>query len=141
MIKKASIQDLSELMDLAKLLWPTSENLESEIRAFLEDQEACIFVDYQNQPLGFVICKIRHDYVEGTSSDNVAYIEGLFVKEGYRGQKIAQNLVQNCASWSKEKGCKQMASDCDLQNTSSINFHKAIGFDQVNTIVCFVKDL
>ena len=37
----------------------------------------------------------------------------------------------------KEKGCKEFASDCELSNTNSLNFHLAVGFEEVKRIICF----
>jgi aminoglycoside 6'-N-acetyltransferase I len=41
----------------------------------------------------------------------------------------------------KDKGCTEFASDCELDNKESLEFHKAIGFEEVNRIICFRKNL
>ena len=45
------------------------------------------FLKYENDfPIGFAQCQLRYDYVEGTKSSPVGYLEGIFVKEGYRSK-------------------------------------------------------
>ncbi len=34
----------------------------------------------------------------------------------------------------------EMASDCELQNTDSLKFHLAMGFEEANRIICFKKN-
>lgn len=43
--------------------------------------------------------------------------------------------------WGKEKGCSELASDCILSNQLSIDFHKGIGFEEANRLVCFIKSI
>lgn len=35
----------------------------------------------------------------------------------------------------------EFASDCELSNEDSLLFHRNIGFEEVNRIICFKKDL
>ena len=43
------------------------------------------FIKYvQGTPVGFAQCQLRYDYVEGTGTGTVGYLEGIFVKEEYR---------------------------------------------------------
>ena len=42
-------------------------------------------------PIGFAQCTLRNDYVEGSSSSPVGYLEGIYVKDEYRGD-IRYNL-------------------------------------------------
>lgn len=35
----------------------------------------------------------------------------------------------------------EIASDAELNNTNSIEFHKSIGFKEVNSVVCFTKTI
>lgn len=43
--------------------------------------------------------------------------------------------------WAKECGFKELASDAELENTDSINAHKALGFEETGRTVCFIKRL
>ncbi|MBE5784760.1 MAG: GNAT family N-acetyltransferase [Clostridiales bacterium] len=141
-IKKAAISDLSAVTALAQKLFSLSDVLEVEMELLLSDEGAAIFIAYvENVPAGFAQVQLRRDYVEGTATSPVGYLEGVYTETAFRKQGIAKRLVEICEAWAKEKGCLEFASDCELANSDSILFHKAIGFLEANRIVCFVKGL
>ncbi len=94
-----------------------------------------------NRFIGFAHCSLRHDYVEGTDSSPVGYLEGIFVLEEYRRCGIAKALLAACEAWAKNLGCLEFASDCELTNQTSLFFHEKLGFAEANRIVCFCKTL
>ena len=53
----------------------------------------------------------------------------------------AAELPAECEKWAKEKGCTEFAGDCELENTESLNFHMALGFEEANRLICFKKML
>ena len=75
---------------------------------------------------------MRNDYVEGTDSSPVGYLEGVFVSDDCRRKGYASELVAECEKWAKEKGCTEFASDCELDNVDSVTFHAALGFEEAN---------
>lgn len=95
----------------------------------------------QGCSVGFAQCALRHDYVEGTDSSPVGYLEGIFVKEGHRGKGYGRRLLKACEEWAKQAGCCEFASDCESANASSRLFHLHTGFQEANRIICFVKKL
>lgn len=129
---------------LAEKLWP---DLNKE--AFLKDLEedltsknaVCFLYKTSDEILGFVQASLRVDYVEGSHSSPVAYIEGIYVKEKFRKAGIALSLIKACEAWGQDKGCTEIASDCEIENCNSINFHKGVGFKEANRVVCFIKPL
>ena len=144
MIKKATVQDANEAADLALLLWPdhTTEELRQEMEQLLLQSDAAVFIHYiDEKAAGFAQCQLRNDYVEGTSSSPVGYLEGLFVKEHFRNQGIAKQLVTACEQWAKHKGCQEFASDCKMNNEGSLAMHLKLGFQEANRIICFTKSL
>ena len=91
--------------------------------------------------IGFINLSIRIDYVEGSNSSPVAYVEGIYVKPEYRNKGIAKSLIANGEEWARFKGCTQMGSDIEMDNDISYKFHQKIGFDEANRIICFIKDI
>jgi aminoglycoside 6'-N-acetyltransferase I len=91
--------------------------------------------------VAFLSLSLRNDYVEGTDSSPVGYIEGIYVKPSFRGRGIATKLVNFAKEWAISKGCSELASDCELDNEDSRVFHGKIGFDEVNRIICFTMSL
>ena len=61
--------------------------------------------------------------------------------EKYRKQGVARDLLSACETWAKEKGCTEFASDCELSNVQSLQFHLNVGFEEANRIICFTKKL
>ena len=63
------------------------------------------------------------------------------MKEACRGEGIARKLLAACEDWASEKGCTEFASDCELTNIVSQNFHRAVGFEEANRLVAYVRKL
>lgn len=144
MIRKATIQDLPILAELACRLWPEhpTEEMRSEFAEMIEKTDTALFLAYtEDAPIGFAQCQLRHDYVEGTEASPVGYLEGIYVAEGHRKQGVAKALLTACEHWAKAQGCTEFASDCELNNTQSLQFHLNVGFTEANRIICFTKKL
>lgn len=144
MITKATINDLDQLVNLALLLWPhhTTADLKEEFEPMLERENAAFFlISIDGLPFGFAQCQLRQDYVQGAKSSPVGYLEGIFVMEEYRDHGCARKLLQECEQWALSKGCREFASDCELDNTTSLKFHKKTGFSESGRIICFIKAL
>ena len=142
MIRKAELNDLSILAELSCKLWPhhTVDEMLTEYGVGIENPDAAFFLAYAGEtPIGFAQCQLRHDYVEGTSSSPVGYLEGIYVLPDHRHEGIAKQLLKACESWAKSKGCSEFASDCELTNTDSLHFHLNVGFEETNRIICFTK--
>ena len=96
-IRKAEPEDLPEVVRLAAELWPqhTLEELEEELEPYTDRRDAAVFLAYQEgrKPCGFAQCGLRRDYVEGTETSPVGYLEGIYVRPLCRGQGIARLLV------------------------------------------------
>lgn len=156
MIKKASQSDYEIVATIANKLWSSHnlDELKNEFKGILKDKNSCVFLYYirdyisdykyntdRNTPIGFCQLSLRYDYVEGTTFSPVAYLEGIYVEKEYRKLGVAKELIQVSEIWAKEKGVKEFASDCELNNIISENVHKKLGFREVNRIICFKKDL
>ena len=143
-IRKALPEDARITAELAVLLWPehSTDELAEEMGPLLSGSESAVFLAFAgDKPVAFAQCQLRHDYVEGTGSSPVGYLEGIYVAGAYRKQGVARNLLAGCEQWAKEKGCREFASDCELTNLESQAFHQAVGFREANRIVAYVRDL
>lgn len=144
MIKKANINDVETIASLAILMWKqhTIQDLIDEFSNIISTGKAQFFLKYYKDiPIGFAQCQLRYDYVEGTNSSPVGYLEGIFVKESYRNKGYAKELLAACETWATERGCREFASDCEINNINSFRFHKAVDFIEANRIICFTKTL
>lgn len=143
MVKMANCEQLAVAAELAACVWSScAEELLEEFQAALNDNESAIFLKFvDGVVVGFAQCNLRHDYVEGTHSSPVGYLEGIFVKEEFRNKGYARELLAACEQWAKAQGCAEFASDCELDNADSLAFHLKNGFTEANRIICFKKEL
>lgn len=144
MIYKAEKENILAIANLAIQMWEDNaiEDLTEEFEEIMSSEESAVFLlELDGQAAGFAQCQLRHDYVEGTDSNPVGYLEGIFVKEAYRKQGYAKELLRKCESWAKEMGCIEFASDCELDNEVSLAFHLKMGFLEANRIICFTKSI
>lgn len=144
MIRKATKDDALTLAKLAIQMWDENvlEELAEEFAELVRSEDAACFLKYvEDEAVGFAQCQLRHDYVEGTETSPVGYLEGIFVQEEFRHVGFAKELLQECERWAKRKGCTEFASDCELDNTDSFKFHMAMGFEEANRVICFRKGI
>lgn len=143
-IRKASQADASAAAKLACQLWPDNvvAEMTEEFKELLDKEDAAVFLaEAEGEAIGFAQCQLRRDYVEGTGSSPVGYLEGIFVREEYRRRGIAKELLEACEAWAGDFGCSEFASDCELTNYESFRFHLALGFLEANRIICFTKKI
>ena len=144
MVKRADKEDADILAALAIQMWEDNDSdvLTEEFRELIKKEDAVCYLKYiDGKPIAFAQCQLRHDYVEGTDSSPVGYLEGIFVTEEYRRKGCGAELLAECEKWAEEKGCAEFASDCELNNVDSQRFHQTMGFEETNRIICFKKEL
>ena len=142
MLYQAGREALPLLTKLALELWPahTAAELTKELSPLLESEEAAFFIAANGSgPVGFAQCQLRRDYVEGAQTSPVGYLEGIYIRPPYRGQGWARALLRECEGWAASKGCREFASDCELDNLASQAFHLHAGFAEAGRVVCFIK--
>lgn len=145
MIKAAVKGDGKKAAPLAMELWGGHDlsELENEFEKLIASPENALvlLLELYGRPEGFAQCQLRYDYVEGTDSSPVGYLEGIYISEPFRGRGYARQMLERCQSWAVKKGCSEFASDCEISNTQSYNFHIKTGFKEAAKIICFTKKL
>ena len=140
--RRAEKKDEARAAALMAALWGGSPaDMAETFSAVLKEGGAVFLAQAAGEPVGFAQVQLRRDYVEGARTSPVGYLEGLYVREGFRRRGAATALVALCQDWAKAQGCQEFASDCELGNEASQAFHQAAGFTEANRIVCFVKKL
>ena len=150
MIYKAGEADVHDVASLAVNMWDgqTVDELTETFSNVVRSDNSAIFIlsldsnaNALHKAVGFAQCGLRFDYVEGTHSSPVGYLEGIYVEKPYRRQGYAKQLTEKCEQWAKEKGCREFASDCELDNEISLKFHLNAGFSESNRVICFNKQI
>jgi len=120
-------------VEVARFLKGDLKNPLAVLLAALEDAAGARIV-------GFAELNIR-PYAEGCSTDRVGFLEGWFVAPSARRQGVGRALVAAAEEWARAQGCSEFASDTLVDNEVSAAAHQALGFEEVEIIRCFRKDL
>jgi aminoglycoside 6'-N-acetyltransferase I len=142
-IQSPTPETLQVWLALRKKLWhlcPDEKHLR-EIQEYLASHKKQAFIAYSGTiPVGFIELSLR-DYAEGCTQSPVAYIEGWFVDEAYRRKGIGTLLMEAAEGWAHANGCTQLGSDAELDNATSIDAHRRMGFKIYNKLVHFIKNI
>jgi len=129
-------------LDLRHRLWPDgsdAEHLHGMADTIARGHFVRLVIASDGSAVAFVEASKRVDYVNGTSSSSVAFLEGIYVEPAERGRGIARALVSAVEDWAEVEGCAELASDSPLENVAAHAFHRAIGFEETERVVYFCK--
>ncbi len=87
---------------------------------------------------GFLEASLR-PYADGCETRPVGYVEGWYIDEDLRRQGVGRELLRAAEEWARARGCREMASDCSLDNEVSLRAHLASGFEEVDRAIRFRK--
>ena len=136
--------DLTEWLRMRLALWPdhTAEEHRAEMNEILLDTDQSIFVAVRpgGGLCGFLEASI-HVNTYGTETSPVGYIEGWYVDADVRRQGVGGMLVKAAEAWTVERGFREIASDCEIDNLTSLQAHLALGDDEVERLIHFHKVL
>ena len=137
--------DLSEWLRLRQLLWDQStvDEHRSEMVGIIENagSQFVTVADLGSGRLaGFLEASIRPQ-AEDCDTENVGYLEGWFVDEPYRQQGIGRRMVEAAENWARQRGCSEMASDAEINNTISQQAHNRLGYEETSRLVHLRKEL
>jgi aminoglycoside 6'-N-acetyltransferase I len=126
-------------------LWPEASAAEQRAymaMALTHPERFVHFVVYQGTaPLGFIEGSLRADYVNGTESSPVGFVEGVYVDPAWRRRGVARRLFAAVEDWARARGCRELASDALLENEASQGAHLALGFRETERVVYFVRNI
>jgi aminoglycoside 6'-N-acetyltransferase I len=142
-VRSAHRSDAAAWLTMRIALYGDDPSLKPEIDDYFAGTSpigAVYVADENGTPVGFVELGTR-PYAEGCSTSPVAYVEGLYVVPGKRRQGIARLLIAQAETWARSQSLTELASDALIDNEGSIAMHKALGFAEVERIVCLRKTL
>jgi aminoglycoside 6'-N-acetyltransferase I len=145
-MERCSSLDQPGWLDFRMALWPdaTADDHRGYMAISLAQPERFLqlmMYDAQHQPIGFIEGSIRTDYVNGTETSPVGFVEGVYVTPAWRRRGVARLLFAAIGDWAKARGCRELASDALLENEASQRAHAALGFRETERVVYFVRNL
>lgn len=124
-------------------LWPGSpSDHDVETRRYFEQREntRTFVAEEGGRLLGFLELDLRK-YAPGCQSSPVPFIEGWYVEPDVRRRGIGRALVGAAEGWARSAGFNEIASDSEIENDGSIAAHGALGYAEIERVVCFRRTL
>ncbi|MEI2433524.1 GNAT family N-acetyltransferase [Lysobacter yananisis] len=143
-VRAAAPADRAAWATLRAQLWPEQPlaELAADLDGWFEDARLAAFLAEDGEGVcGFAEASLRSDYVNGTESSPVAFLEGWYVAPSHRGRGVGRALVAAVEAWGRERGCRELASDALLDNLDSHRAHAACGFEETERVVYFRRRL
>lgn len=137
-------QDYTAWRDMALKLFKDypAEEIERGLKSILKKSNQQTFIAKDaGSAVGFISTSLRVDYVEGSTTSPVGYVDMVYVKEAYRKHGLARHLFEQAEAWARGKGCTEMGSDTWLWNTDAQQFHEKIGFRKEDVLVHYIKTI
>lgn len=145
-IERCSSLDQPGWLEFRLALWPDADS--DDHRGYMAISLAqperflqLMMYDALRRPVGFIEGSIRSDYVNGTESSPVGFVEGVYVTPAWRRKGVARQLYAAIGDWAKARGCRELASDALIDNETSQRAHRALGFKETERVVYFTRKL
>ena len=136
---------VEDWLELRQALWPEADEqqlrLETSALVGRPDRAIALLVREHALAVGFAEATLRHDYVNGCATSPVGFLEGIYVRPAWRRRGVARRLCDAIAAWAAGLGCSELASDTEIDNRASQAMHRALGFEQMERVVCFRRRL
>jgi aminoglycoside 6'-N-acetyltransferase I len=137
-IRRLSRGEFAEWGRMRVALWPDSA---ADDLAQTFETLAVFVADRGGGRLGGFVEVGARSFAEGCERSPVAYIEGWFVDSDLRRRGVGGALLRAAEDWARQAGYADIGSDALIDNEGSIAAHKALGYREMERIVCFAKRL
>lgn len=145
----AEAADIEVVAALREALWPgiPKEESEAQVRAIVAGTPrstlplVVIVAEVRREIVGFVEVGLRSHADGCDPSRPVGFVEGWYVRPGYRGRGVGHALILAAEDWSRSQGCVELASDTWIDNEEAQRAHEALGFEVVDRCVNYRKTL
>jgi len=117
------------------------ELLAENEQLFIDTNQIFLLAFDGERAVGVSHGSLRREYVNGANDGLKGYLEAIYVLPDYRKNGIAAELDKIIGRWAARNGCREMASDCLLENIDSYKFHRKIGYEETERNVFFLKAL
>jgi aminoglycoside 6'-N-acetyltransferase I len=145
LIRHATQNDHVEWLRMRSTLWPDCplEDHHGEMVDQLADpaRYAVFVIERGAGELGGFLEASLRDYADGCRTSPVGYLEGWYVDADLRQHGFGRELVKAAEQWAIEQGCREMGSDCELDNDMSFRAHLALGYGEADRVIQFHKVL
>jgi aminoglycoside 6'-N-acetyltransferase I len=142
-IERCGPAAVDDWIALREALWPheSADDLRAQAGDLIGrgDGAVTFLARADGAAIGFAEATLRRDYVNGCATSPVAFLEGLYIAPSWRGRGLARQLCAAVERWALALGCKELGSDTYLDNVASQRMHEALGFEEMERVVCYRK--
>lgn len=139
-----SKRDLAAWLQLRQGLFGDGSETEhrQEMAKILAEEVGCVLVAERpsGELAGFLVIGSRK-YAEGCTTSPVAYLEEWYVVDHGRRQGVGKALIAAGEAWAWQHGFREVASDTTINNKISVASHLALGYEEVERQINFIKKL
>jgi aminoglycoside 6'-N-acetyltransferase I len=142
-IRKPLEEDYPEWLRMRLELWPgySVEVHQAALRTVSTADRVAFVVTREGRGLcGFIEGSLR-PMAEGCGTGPVGHVAAWYVDLDFRGRGIGRRLMAAVENWARERGCREMASDTDIENAVSQCAHTTLGYQEVSRLVHYRKPL
>ncbi len=145
-IRPLELKDRRAWAEMRDALWPEADPAELAHETVLHfagvraADEVFVAEDVNGRLCGFLELSLRA-YAEGCRSSPVPYIEAWYAAAEMRHTGVGRALLEAAENWARLRGFAEIASDATIDNDASHAAHRALGFAEIERIVCYRKSL
>jgi aminoglycoside 6'-N-acetyltransferase I len=143
-VRRMEAADRAAWAAMRAALWPDEDSaaLADRIDEFFDGDDAWGFMAEMpdGTPVGFAEIAIRK-YANGCETSPVPFLEGIWVRDGFRRQGIGAALIRYAEDFLVARGYRELGSDALMDNRLSHGSHRGWGFTETERVVYFRKSL
>jgi aminoglycoside 6'-N-acetyltransferase I len=143
-IREIVKSDRADWVRLREALWPGSlTDHDAETRKYFENPRKApiiLVAEAAGRLVGFLELDYRK-YAPGCASSPVPFIEGWYVEPGLQRRGIGRALIEAAEAYARAAGHHEIASDAEIENADGIAAHVALGYEEIERVVCFRRSL
>lgn len=143
-IRPAVLRDRKAWAEMRAALWPDDDpdHLAHETVQHFVNPHLHVFVAeaVDGRLVGFLELSLR-PHAPGCVASPAPFIEGWYVAAEARLQGVGRRLVDAAEDWARLRGFREIGSDTQLANGASQAAHAALGYQEVERVVCYRKPL
>jgi diamine N-acetyltransferase len=129
-IRSATEKDYGKVFDLIKefsVFIKTPEKVTITLEQMIKDKNSfgCLVACEKNEIIGYAIYFFAYYSWTGKS----LYMDDLYVKENFRGQKVGSSLLNKIIEVAKRENCTKVRWQVSCWNKKAIEFYRKHGAD------------
>ncbi|WP_027696222.1 GNAT family N-acetyltransferase/peptidase C39 family protein [Vibrio litoralis] len=133
--RRATLQDLPALIELENLVFSSDTIAPRQMKRFIQSQHSMVFVAQQQQQIAGYALLLFH---QGTQ---LSRLYSIAVNPEFRGQQIAQQLVEICEQSALEQGSTTLRLEVRNDNIAAKNLYQKLGYKPLKVLIHYYDDL